>query len=47
MSIYALLRTRLSPGAATFATALFYAVVLTAILLLLSVAPADFRYGGY
>ncbi len=47
MSVYALLQTCLSPGAATIATALFYAAMLIAILLLLSVAPADFRYGGY
>lgn len=47
MSLHALLRTVLPPGAATVATAAAYAGILLAILLLLPVAPAEFRYGGY
>lgn len=47
MAIYGLFRRFLPPMAAGIACAIFYAAVILAIVLLLPVAPADFRYGRY
>jgi hypothetical protein len=47
MPLYGLLRRHLPKPAATLAFALIYAALITAVVLLLPVPPADFRYARY